>query len=92
MLNVKAKLLDLIQPAREKSVDVAFGAQPRDRLVVRPEREIGQDPRRPGGAAAEQVVTQGVDHGEQLEDVLRVCLLGRRELATHVGHRRPTGW
>ena len=31
--------------------------------------------------------SEGVDHGEQLEDVSWICLLGRRELAALVSNR-----
>ena len=45
-LAAEAELLDLVEPAREKAVDVPLLAQPRDRLVnfrnVKPERTPGR--------------------------------------------------
>ena len=90
MLYVEAELLDLVQPARKEPVDVPLGAQPRDRLVVRPEREIREGPRRAGSPTSKQVVAKhpkGVDHREQLEDVRWVGLFGSGEFTAFVGHR-----
>ena len=62
------------------------------RLLVRPQREVREDPGRAGRAAAEEAVTvpklpQGVTRGEELEleHTRRAGLLGRRELAALAG-------
>ena len=44
MLHVIEEVLDLVEPAREEVVDVPRREQPRDRLVVGSEREVGKDP------------------------------------------------
>ena len=90
VLHVEAKLLKLVEPTREKAVDVPLRAQPGDCLVVRPEREVREDPRRTWGAAAKEVVAehaQGVDHSKEFEDVRQVGLLCGGELAAFVGDR-----
>jgi hypothetical protein len=87
VLHVEAKFLYLVEPARKEAVDIALRAQPRDRLVVRPQREVRTNPRWARGAAAQQVVPkhpQGVDHRQQLKNVSGVGLLRSRELAALV--------
>ena len=57
---------------------------------VRQEREVWQDPRRAGCAAAKEVVAkhpQGVHHHQKFKDVRQVGWLGCSELAALVGHR-----
>ena len=78
MFHVEAVLLDLIQPASQKAIDVLLSNEPCERLVVRAEGEVRQDTGRGRGASAQEVVaeyTQGVDHSQQLQDVGRVGLL-----------------
>jgi hypothetical protein len=90
MLHIKAKFLNLIQPAGEKPVYVPFGAEPRDCLVVRAKRKVGSDAGRARGPTAQKVVAkdpQGMDDRQQLEDVSWICLLCRREFAAFVGDR-----
>jgi len=65
VFHVEAELLDLIQPASQKAIDVLLSAEPCDRLVVRAEGEVRQDTGWVRGAAAQEVVAeypQGVDH------------------------------
>ncbi len=89
LLDIKAKL-DFVQPAGEESIDVPFGVEPCNRLIIRADNEVRANAVRPRRSAAEQVVAeyaQGVDHGKQLQDVGRISLLGRSELAALVGNR-----
>ena len=58
VLHVEAELLDLVKPAREEALDVPLRAQPRDHLVVGPEREVRKGPRRTEmGTSPASVVT-----------------------------------
>ncbi len=78
MLHIEAKFLNHIQPAGEKPVDVPFGAEPRDCLVVRAKRKVGSDAGRARGPAAQKAVAkdpQGMDDCQQLEDVSWLRLL-----------------
>jgi hypothetical protein len=89
-LDIKAKLPDLVKPAGEELIDVPFGAEPRDRLVVRAEKEVRANAMRPKRPAAGQVVTenvQGMDHGKKLQDMGQITLLCRRELTALTGDR-----
>ncbi len=90
MLYIEAQFINLVQPAVKKPVDVPFGAEPRDCLVVRAKRKVGSDAGRARGFAAQKEVAkypQGIDDCQQLEDVTWMRLLCRREFATFVG-----GW
>ena len=40
VFHVEAELLDLIQPASQKAIDVLLSAEPCDRMVVRAEGEV----------------------------------------------------
>jgi hypothetical protein len=86
-----AEFLNLIQPAGEKPVDVPFGAEPRDCLVVRAERKVGSDAGRARGPTAQKVVAKdpqgGMDDRQQLEDASWTRLLCRREFAAFVSDR-----
>ena len=83
--HVEVEVLNLVEPTDVHLLQMQVRLQPRDRLLVCPQVKIRPAPLLPGRRAAEQVVSehqQRVDHHQQLQDMLRVVPLGRRQHAT----------
>ncbi len=78
VLDVKAKLVDLVQPVGEESIDVQLRTDPCDGLLVSAENEARANVVSPRRLTAQQVVAEnakGIDHCKRLQVMGWISLL-----------------